>query len=209
LPNASGLIGRPSPRSTPGEPLLVVGPDGVAKTTLTQRLTLARVGVGTELLGYPVAATTKKVLYVAADRPKQAARSLRRMILGLGDEDMERVRSRVCVWKGPLPFDLVSQPARLASWTAEHEASDVVLDSLGLIVPGLTKDEAGAAVARAFAFCSSQDIEVVAPYHPRKATNKNRKPNRLEDVYGSRWITASSGSVVLLWGQAGDPVVEF
>ncbi|HEX5522820.1 MAG TPA: hypothetical protein VFX53_05200, partial [Pedococcus sp.] len=34
------------------------------------------------------------------------------------------------------------------------------------------------------------------------------KPNSLADVYGSGWITAGAGSVVLLWGAAGDPIVE-
>jgi len=30
----------------------------------------------------------------------------------------------------------------------------------------------------------------------------------MEDVYGSTWITAGMGSVVLLWGAAGDPLIE-
>ena len=34
------------------------------------------------------------------------------------------------------------------------------------------------------------------------------KPTTLADVYGSAWITAGAGSVALLWGDAGDPVIE-
>jgi len=192
----------------PGEPVIFVGPDGVGKTTVLQRLALCRIGVGSELLGYPVRRAETKVLYAAADRPKQGARSLRRMVLALRDEEMERVRASLVVWKGPLPFDLVHEPGRLASWASEHGASDVFLDSLGLIVPALTKDEVGAAIAQAFSTCSSEGLEVVSNYHPRKASNENRKPNKLEDVYGSRWITSACGSVLSLWGQAGDPVVE-
>lgn len=193
---------------SPGEALLVVGPDGTGKTTTTQRLALARVGVGAELLGYPVEPAPAKVLYVAADRPKQAGRSLRRMLLGLPDADLLRVEKRMVVWKGPLPFDLVRDPERLASWVVEHDASDVFLDSLGIVVPGLAKDEVGAAIAQAWASCAAHEVEIVAPYHPRKATSDHPKPNKLEDVYGSRWITSSSGSVLSLWGQPGDPVVE-
>src|SRR5207248_1334883 len=51
-------------------------------------------------------------------------------------------------------------------------------------------------------------IELCVLHHQRKATGDNRKPRKLEDVYGSRWLTAGMGSVVLLWGEAGDLVVE-
>ena len=49
------------------------GLDGTGKTTLAQRIVLARCGIGSGLvLGYPVEASSRKVLYVAADRPEQA-----------------------------------------------------------------------------------------------------------------------------------------
>lgn len=38
---------------------------------------------------------------------------------------------------------------------------------------------------------------------------KAARPTKLEDVYGSAWLTAGAGSVVLLIGEAGDPVVEW
>ena len=34
-------------------------------------------------------------------------------------------------------------------------------------------------------------------------------PKKLDDTFGSRWITAGAGSVVLLWGEPGDPIVEW
>ena len=45
-------------------------------------------------------------------------------------------------------------------------------------------------------------------HHPRKGQEGNRKPSKLDDLYGSRWIPAGAGSVISLWGQAGDPIVE-
>jgi replicative DNA helicase len=44
-------------------------------------------------------------------------------------------------------------------------------------------------------------------HHQRKGQGGS-KPTTLEDVYGSTWITAGAGSVLLLWGAAGDPIVE-
>jgi hypothetical protein len=70
---------------SPGEPMLLVGPQGVGKTTLAQRVALARIGLRPDpVLGFLVQVTDEPVLYVAADRPAQAARSLRRMVRGAG-----------------------------------------------------------------------------------------------------------------------------
>jgi hypothetical protein len=35
------------------------------------------------------------------------------------------------------------------------------------------------------------------------------RPTTLQDVYGSTWIIAGTGLVVLLWSAAGDPIVEW
>jgi hypothetical protein len=103
-----------------GESLIVTGPQGVGKSTLVQQLALARAGIiEPELLGFPVRPDLDRcVLYLAADRPQQIARSFRRMVT---DEHAEGLGSRLKVWKGPLPFDLVQQPgsarhARARAW---------------------------------------------------------------------------------------------
>jgi hypothetical protein len=44
-------------------------------------------------------------------------------------------------------------------------------------------------------------------HHQRKGQN-GTKPKTLEDVFGSTWITAGAGSVLLRWGQPGDHIVE-
>lgn len=48
----------------------------------------------------------------------------------------------------------------------------------------------------------------VASHHQRKAQANNKKPTSLADVYGSVWVTSGAGSVLLVWGDAGDAVVE-
>jgi replicative DNA helicase len=84
----------------------------------------------------------------------------------------------------------------------------VILDSLGFIFTDTSKDETGSAIAAAFAHCGARGIEVVALTHGRKAQADNKRPRELADVYGSRWITSASGSVLSLWGKAGDPILE-
>ena len=63
------------------EPIMLVGGEGLGKSTLAQQLLLARIGVrGSTFLGLPVAASERPALYLALDRPQQIARSFHRMV---------------------------------------------------------------------------------------------------------------------------------
>jgi AAA domain len=190
-----------------GEPMMFAAPPGLIKTTLSQQLVLARIGLRSEpLLGYPVTPTEDRLLYIAADRPRQAAHSLRRMVR---DDDRQLLAERLVVWRGPLPFDLTkSGPDALASFVAELLATTVVIDSLKDIAVGLSDDAVGAKVNMALQECIAAGIEVITNHHQRKATAENKQPQTLDDVYGSTWLTAGHGSVLLFTGKSGDPVVR-
>jgi replicative DNA helicase len=189
-----------------GEPLMLVGPDGVGKTSLGQQLLLERIGIGHgKLLGLPVREAAGRVLYIAADRPRQAASSLRRMV---GEHDYDVLRERLVVWRGPLPFDLAHEREGLVELASALEVSDVFIDSLKDIAVDLTKDETGSRVGVAFQSLIASGRELAVSHHQRKELSGAGKPKRLTDVYGSRWLTAGMGSVVLLWGEPGDLVVE-
>jgi AAA domain len=194
----------------PGEELMLTGPLGVGKTTLAQRLLLYRLGLRDgDLLGMPVAPTDGNVLYIAADRPRQAARSLRRMV---DESDRAEMDERLVVWEGPPPFDLGgADPGALLEWieSFSRPIDTVFIDALKNLAVGLAKDEVGAAADANFQTVLAGGKELVVNHHSRKASNENRKPTKLDDVYGSRWLTAGTGSVALLWGAAGDPLVEF
>lgn len=189
-----------------GEGLMFVGPQGVGKTTVASRLALARIGIGAEtLLGMPVTQTTEPLLWIAADRPQQIARSFRRMVT---PADAEILEKRLLVWEGPPPFDLVDEPLRLLAFVESTGAKTVFIDSDKDIASPLTEDRVGAAFNRARGAVIAAGIEWVELHHNRKATADNRKPSALADVYGSVWLTAGLGSVISLWGEPGDPIVE-
>ena len=191
-----------------GEPLQIVGPQGVGKTTLAQRLCLHRTGLcDGELLGMPVEVSAGRSLYIAADRPRQAARSFRRMV---AEADREALETGLIVWRGPLPFDLGRCERGdfmyfISQWS---EVSDVYVDALKDVAVKLTDDEVGSRVNAEIQEVIANDIEVVDDHHQRKASADNKKPRTLADVYGSVWLTSGHGSVLLLWGEAGDPIIE-
>src|ERR1700752_2756041 len=191
-----------------GEPLLIVGPQGVGKTTLLERLALKRAGVHTgELLRMPVIVDQRRVLYIAADRPRQIARSLRRMV---SEAERDALAKSLIVWPGPLPFDLGKASAGQLIEFVENfpDVGTVMIDALKDVAVGLSDDAVASTVNREFQHVISAGVELVVAHHQRKATSENRQPRTLDDVYGSTWLTAGAGSVLLICGRPGDPIIQ-
>ena len=187
-----------------GESCMIVGPPGVGKTTLTGQVLRARLGLAQSVIGYGVTPTSSKVLYLAMDRPQQIARSLRRHFT---EADRDTLADRLIVWQGPPPYDLADNPEILLSLCQLADADTVIIDSVKDAAVGLSDDETGAGYNRARQKVLAAGIQVLELHHQTKRGPNGAAPKQLADVYGSAWITAGAGSVLLLWGQAGDPVV--
>ena len=189
-----------------GEALMIVGGIGTGKTTVAEQLILHGIGaLPGPFLGYPV--TLPGVVgYVAADRPSQIRRSFRRMV----SEGMrDAVNDRLDVWSGALPFALdKAKVGELADFVEARGWTSLVIDSLKDLCTGTTDDEAGLRINQQIQECTTRGIEVLVLHHQRKSGEANRRPNKLDDVYGSRWLTAGAGSVLMLWADAGAKSVE-
>lgn len=190
-----------------GEALVIAGGQGAGKTTLAQQLALGRCGFDefATLLGYPVQ-PGKRVLYLAMDRPRQAARSFRRMV---GDAWRDELNARLVVWQGPPPGDLARHPSVLVTMCRKAAADTVIVDSLKDAAVGLSDDEVGAGWNRARQMAITAGVQVVELHHNRKAISGAKAERAtIDDLYGSTWITSGAGSVVLLAGAPGDPIVR-
>lgn len=188
-----------------GESLMINGPNGVGKTTLTAQLVRARLGLQDSVLGYPVTPGAKKVLYLAMDRPRQIARANRRLYTELERGVMDE---RLVFHQGPPPTDLAKDTTTLAAMALAAGADTIVVDSLKDAALKLSEDETGGAYNRARQRALVEGVQVLELHHQRKSSGTNAKPNNIDDVYGSVWLTAGAGSVICLWGTAGDAIVE-
>jgi replicative DNA helicase len=194
-----------------GEGLLIYSDQGLGKTTTGQRLMLHLIGLKTgPLLGLPVRelSPSKKVLYLAMDRPRQASRSLRRMIQL---EDRKILEDRVTFWKGPLPINPLVNPREFADWGQRvcPEVGVVVIDSIKDLAPGVAGDDVGAALNMSWQELIARGIDLLGLHHGRKAKQGTTRQMSLDEIYGSVWLTSGQGSVIGIDGEQGQEIVEF
>ncbi|MGW6791305.1 DnaB-like helicase N-terminal domain-containing protein [Streptomyces chartreusis] len=189
----------------PGESLMIVGAPGVGKTTLAHQVVFARLGLQETVLEMPVA-PSRRVLYLAMDRPRQIARAMDRRVF---PTDEKILRERLVVWEGPLPATLDKEPDLLADLAAAHRADTIVIDSLKDAVSTMVDDSLAVAFHNARMRALRNGVEIMELHHQRKATADAPRGQRpaLDQVYGSTWITAGAGSVLFITGRAGDPAV--
>ncbi|MGO9349960.1 MAG: AAA family ATPase [Mycobacterium sp.] len=185
-----------------GEGLMIAGVIGLGKTTLAGQLVHAQL-FGGDVLGLPVRKIEGRILYLAMDRPRQIARSLRRQF---SEEDRAVVSKQLVVRPGPPPKDLAKAPGMLLEMAEQYDADYVYVDSLKDAAIGLSEDEVGAAYNRGRQLLLASGRNICELHHPIKM--KGKSPSSIDDVYGSTWLTAGCGSVILLISNPGDLVFK-
>jgi hypothetical protein len=139
------------------------------------------------------------------DRPAQARRAGHRIF---GGDDQAILDDRLVIWEGPPPYDLAQRTDLLVAMCKAVGADTVVIDSLKDAAVGLSEDTVGASYNRTRQRALAEGIQIIELHHVVKRGAAGGPPNTLADIYGSTWITSGAGSVILLWGDAGDPVIS-
>ncbi|UUO01696.1 bifunctional DNA primase/polymerase [Mycolicibacterium novocastrense] len=192
-----------------GESLMIAGNMGLGKTTLEgllirAQLRLTGCGDGT-LLGLHVAPAQGRVLALLMDRPHQAARALARQF---DQADRDVLDDRLLVWAAPPPADLARRPELLLALARDADADVVYLDSVKDAAIGLSEDAVGAGYSRARSLLLADGRQLCELHHTIKRGANGGPPTQAADIYGSAWITNGTGSILLLAGEPGDPIVE-
>ena len=83
-------------------------------------------------------------------------------------------------------------------------ADCLVIDSLKDITSAISDDDDGIKINKALQAVTREGIELMITHHPRKMSNERWKKGdapspTLDDVYGSKFITAGAGSVLFLY----------
>ncbi|OBJ74381.1 hypothetical protein A5643_01585 [Mycobacterium sp. 1274756.6] len=189
-----------------GEALMIAGVQGTGKTTLAGQVLRGLLGLGGDVLGLPVADLGCKVLYLAMDRPPQIARSLARQFTA---DDRATLDERLTVWKGPPPRDLAANPALLAKMAGFYGAGAVIVDSLKDAAVRLSEDAVGAQWNRARQHTLAQGVQLLELHHTTKRGPAGAPVSSVADIFGSTWLTSGCGSIIMLTGEPGDPIVSF
>jgi hypothetical protein len=188
-----------------GESLMIAGPMGLGKTTLAVLLMRAQLGLGDgTVLGLPVPPRDGNILYLGMDRPPQIARAMRRLFT---EADRDVLAQRLRVWRGPPPADIARQPTLLTGLAEDADAQTVYLDSIKDATVRLSDDEVGAGYNKARQQLLAHGVQLAEQHHTVKRNAAGGPPTTVPDIYGSAWITNGTGSIVMLTGVPGDPIV--
>lgn len=187
-----------------GQALILAGPQGTGKTTISGQLVRALVGLQDSVLGFPVKPATR-VLYLAMDRPRQISMAIAR---SFDPEDRPTASERLTVRPGPPWKDLAENQNLLRNMALKRGCDVIIVDSLKDAAIGLTDDEVGAGWNRARQTAIAAGIDVLELHHLVKNRAASGHVRTIDEVYGSTWITSGSGSVLLLVGEPGDSLVE-
>ena len=184
-----------------GQALVIAGSTGAGKTTLAAQLAMCRIGLDTELLGFPVAPGGRRTLYFASDRADQASRVFGRLVT---EADRDVLRDRLQFLRGSPPLTLAKDPDLLLEMCAEADADTVMLDSLKDMSLGVIDEVLVSGVFRGIQRVLNEGIQVLVLAHLVKT---DKRPT-INSVYGSVNIINSAGSVLLVDGAPGSTTVD-
>jgi AAA domain len=108
-----------------------------------------------------------------------------------------------------LPVDRADSRQFIELMIQEIKPEGIVFDALGKLISGELKEETARKVNEYMGILRNKyELFVWMIHHNVKANADNKKANKLEDVFGSTYITADMTSVFTLWENLEDGSIE-
>lgn len=187
---------------------LLTGPQGIGKTQISMMFA-QHMAIGKDFIGWQFGKPSKIIFFSMemgfADL-KWFAEQQKKLFT---PEELDLLQENLKVY--PLghgvPLDDEQEQAEIEYLIREFKPAGIMFDSLGLsTLDELGQEKAAKGIAAFNAKIREEyDLFVWFIHHHRKAQATNKKPNKLEDIFGSIYVTATATTIVSLW-QVGDDV---
>lgn len=185
---------------------IVAGPPGVGKSQLTMRAaeSFAR---GQDVLGWK-AERPLRSLFVSMEMPAEEVKYFMDVMRMEDADGMLTENFRIMPLGRSVGLTTKEGRSKLDKVMDQHRPDIIMLDSLGIAISDeLSSDKV---ILDAFNYVNKQlrneyESAVWFIHHPRKEQIGNKKPNKLDDLYGNRYITAAATSAINMW-PVGDEI---
>lgn len=185
--------------------MLLVGPPGVGKTQVALNFAYG-LATGTNVLEFDID-KPRKILFISCEMgPVDLKVFTDQMTARFNDDQKALLSENFYVYPlgEPLYLNTPTGQNQLIRMADVLRVDGFIFDSLGSGTNKALTDEESTKGLLDFNDRLRKEMGIFSWFihHNRKATESNKEPNGLADVYGSQYITARSTTVLSLWPQS-------
>lgn len=189
--------------------MLIIGKEGVGKSTFSLRAAMALALGLPDFLGWRIV-TQQKTLFISLEMQHGELKQFLED-MSVPEEQGNILQEWFHIWPigHAYPLDTPDQQLELLKYIDMHKIELIIIDSLGLSMYGSVSDDND--VKRLNSFLNedvrkARKCSYMFIHHARKmGASDERRPSDLDDSFGSRYITANAQTVIFISQRRGSP----